>query len=388
MKFNSKMKVDMNILKFGNATSARSLFRMGSILKRNVTVSLVIFSGIFAPVHASVYDSFYIMDKNSGNELLYRITFNNPFDVVNSSVNIGSSITMDTQLAADYRDIHVMSNGGLVVESVSANRLSYWSASGVYDSTTGQFGGGTSNGLATLHDGTFVSKNTGGTNSEYKLFANGATTASYEGELFQSDGSTGVSSTVSRLAPRVGGGFIVGETGSTVSVFTSAGDPLNVDLTAATTADMSPAPADTMPYAQFAGGWAVRSSGVVWIAYSEDVNIGGDFPGESVSGTVGGRIVDIAPFGLDHTAALFMNTSFAETTSGNAYIQIWENSALSDGPVRTIDLGFNLAEVSQNWNNSKMAGPAVIPEPSSVAVVFALVCLLTSVLRRRRVKLH
>lgn len=364
--------------------AARSLSAIPGYTTGIIAIT-VFLSCAVTPSQAVVSDSFYVMDKNSGNELLYKVTINNPLDVVNSTVGIGSAIQMDTQLAADYRDVHVMSNGNLVVESVSANRLSYWSVNGVYDSVSGQFGGGTSNGLATLHDGTFVSKNTGAANNEYKLFNNGATTTSYTGQLFQSDGTTGVSSTVSRLAPRIGGGFIVGEGDTTVNVYTSTGDALNTTLTAATTAAMVPAPTDTMYYAQFPGGWAVRSAGVQWLAYSEDLNVDDDYPGTLVSGTIGGRIVDIAPFGVDHTAALFMDTSFAPTTSGNAYIEIWENDALGDGPVRTIDLGFNLAEVSQNWNNSRMAGPVVIPEPASVAAVFAAVCLLASfALRRRR----
>lgn len=364
--------------------AARTLSAIPGYTTGIIAITVFLFC-LVTPSQAVVNNAFYIMDKNSGNELLYKVTINNPFDVVNSTVAIGSAIQMDTQLSADYRDIHVMSNGNLVIESVSTNRLSYWSVDGVYDSVSGQFGGGTSNGLATLHDGTFVSKNTGAANNEYKLFTNGATSPSQTGQLFQSDGSTGVSSTISRLAPRIGGGFIVGEGDTTVNVYSSTGDALNTSLTAVTTAAMDPAPTDTMFYAQFPGGWAVRSAGVQWLAYSETLDVDDDFPGTLVAGTVGGRIVDIAPFGVDHTAALFMNTSFANTTSGNAYLQIWENDALGDGPVRTIDLGFNLAEVSQNWNNSRLAGPVVIPEPATVATVFATVCLLASfALRRRR----
>jgi hypothetical protein len=337
--------------------------------------------------HTQTLNNFYVMDNNSNNELLYIVTIDDPFNLAGSSFSVGSAISMDSQLSGDFRSIELLTDGRLVVESVNANRLSYWDADGNYDTASGQFGGNALQGVAALYDGTFVAQNIGaGGTGTYRVYQNAATTEAYTVSLNQQDGTTPAVTSYDRLTGRAGGGLVVGSANNSsalVSVYNSSGSPVDTVLSANVSADVSPNATDTGFMAPLAGGWATRSAGVAWYAYSELTDGSGNFPGSFVSGTVGGRIVDIAPFGEEYTAALFMNTSFAPTTNGNAFIQVWDNLDLASGPLRTLDLGFNLAEVSQNWNNSRLSGPVIVPEPRAAALVPAGLALVGWVMWRR-----
>lgn len=314
--------------------------------------------------------SLYVMDSQEGK--LHIIRFDNGSDLTNSPYTVAEPVDIEAQLpgGSPVRDLHVLGDGNLLVEfDGPAPRLAIWSSEGVIDNAVGRFGGMV-NGTAALAGGGFISNLRGGEGFEVH-------TAAIDGEVFAVDLLSSAEENIDigtrdgRMAGRADGGLVVGlgwMGDATVAIFQGPFESTQSVRRADVIGVMHPAPKDVGFLAPFPGGWAARGSTTEWIFYPDQPDGAGEFHGTTVSGTAGGRIVDIAPLGPDHTAALYMswqdpdNSVDQSTNTGQAVIQIWTNASPLDGPIRTIELGFNLIQLKEAWNRAKLAGTWISKE--------------------------
>jgi len=320
-----------------------------------------------AAAAAASPSALYIMESHEGGAELRVIRFADAADPASSPYEIGEPVDMNAQLsgAGSVRDLHVLADGQLLVElDGPAPRLSIWSPEGIYDRDLGRFGGMAHGSAARAEGGFFYHDR-----EDRKVHVQTATfhADTFTVRLVPPPGSAEELRTRDgRLAGRAGGGLILGLgwlNSPAVAVFRGEFSGGPIERTPDVVGRMRPLPKDTGFFAPFPGGWAARGTSTEWIIFPEEANAEGEFEGTVIEGTAGGRIVDLTPFGPGHTAVLYMSWEDpgrgidAVTSHGQAVIQIWDNEAVLAGPVRTIDLGFNLRPVKEAWNRAKLAGP-------------------------------
>jgi hypothetical protein len=327
-----------------------------------------------AHVFATSVNLYVLNDFGTSGDQLYTINVADPVHMATSAISVGPAIQLDNQLAADYRSVTVLTDGRLVMETTSANRLSYWSSAGVFDSATGPFGGTQSWGVTALYDGRFLSHQD--TSEQVAVYVNGQKTPSYTLTLKGPGGTTlpSLNFHYGQLAPREGGGFYAVADRFNAYVFDSVGDATHTTLNAIKAGSVSTG--NTSRISPLAGGWGGTHSDYRWYRYNDST-----YTGTMVNGPTGITAVDVAPLGEEYTAGLY------NVAGGDSRILIWDNSTYS--LLRNIDLGFALA----SGGYSDLAGPLTLPptagdppatpEPLTLAMVGLSIIGLGRYTRRR-----